>query len=507
VHQKIRDVRFFDRTMLYERIVWVPFGTVRVVLNGHDLDMRTSEPPPPEHRLTPAMIRKGLGLGTQEAKEPEGGLSVADRAVIRLARTKLVRKYFGDAWVLIDRVFNADDSGEHLFRYLRRDRRHINAWFVIEAGTPDHRRLRREGYRRVVPHGSLAWKLLMLNCSHLIFSHADEVVVRPLAIRRLCEPRWRLIFLQHGVIKDDLSTWLNRKDLDIFVTSTRAELESIVGDHTTYRYTTREAKLTGLPRFDRVLEEGNRFPPERRDLIVIAPTWRNWLSKADTVVTGRHRVQPEDFQRSQFATEWTSLVNSEELRELAERTGLTVALLMHPNFQETGRLDTLPHVQRLHFEGQNVQEFFARARVLVTDYSSMFFNAAYIERPVVYFQFDRDRINAGWHAGRRGYFDYERDGYGPVTLTHEEAIAAITKTVESGPEPDPVYLDRIRASFPVRDGRCCERVADVIVSSSRPAGSAPHEPAAGPAFGPGGRLIQWAARAPRPRRRNPPVEG
>ena len=54
-------------------------------------------------------------------------------------------------------------------------------------------------------------------------------------------------------------------------------MRSIVDDRTTYRYTTREVKLTGLPRFDRLLEEGKRFPPDQRDLILIAPTWRQWL--------------------------------------------------------------------------------------------------------------------------------------------------------------------------------------------------------------------------------------
>ena len=113
-----------------------------------------------------------------------------------------------------------------------------------------------------------------------------------------------------------------------------------------------------------------------------------------------------------------------------------------------------------------MQRLFARSRVLVTDYSSMFFNAAYIERPIVYFQFDRDRMLSGAHVGRRGYFDYEQHGFGPVTLTVDDAVAATVKSVENGPEPDPVYLARINESFPNRDGRCCERAADAIAEST-----------------------------------------
>ena len=470
VHQKIRDIRLFDRTVLQERIVWLPYGTVRVSLNGESLEVRTTDPRPPDYRLTSAAIRKGLAHEPDEevTEAAEAERSASDRMVLRLARSKLVRWYFRDAWVLIDRVFNADDSAEHLFRYLRKNRPEVNAWFVIERGTPDDRRLRREGYgRRVIAHGSRRWKLLMLNAVQLVSSHIDEVVIRPKEIRRLADPRWRVAFLQHGVMKDDLSTWLNHKNIDIFVTSTPAEWHSVVDDHTTYRYTDREAKLTGLPRFDRLLEEAERLGPDQRNLILVAPTWRQWLSDSDSVVTGRHSVR-EEFADSEYAREWSAVLNSPELADLAERSGLQVALLLHPNFQDSARLDVGPHVRELSFEGQNVQETFARARVLVTDYSSMFFNAAYLERPVVYFQFDHERVNAGWHLGRHGYFDYERDGYGPVTFSADQAVAAITKTVEGGPEPDPLYLERIRASFPQRDGRCCERVADAIIESMGP---------------------------------------
>lgn len=470
VHGKIRDIRFYDRTVLYERVVWLPLGTVRVVLDGHDVDMRTEEPGPGEFRLTQRMLKRALDPDAAEAaKRPGRPLTSGEKAVLRLARTWPVRWYFRNAWVLIDRIFNADDSAEHVFRFLRTRRREINAWFVIERGTPDYQRLRRDGFRRVVPHGSLVWKLLMLNAQHLISSHADDVLTNPEALRGWTERRWRFTFLQHGVMKDDLSTWLDRKDIDLFVTSTRAELESVVADHTTYRYTTREAKLTGLPRFDRILEEGERYPPEKRDLVLIAPTWRRWLSAPDTLEGGRHAVNTAEFRRSEFARLWTEVINDPQLKEAAEQAGARVAALLHPNLQDTARLDLAPHVQVMGFEGHNIQEIFARARVLVTDYSSMFFNASYIERPVVYFQFDRERVLAGGHVGRRGYFDYERDGFGPVTFTAAEAVAAITKTVENGPVPDPVYLERIRTAFPERDGRCRERVVQAIVASTRPA--------------------------------------
>ena len=97
------------------------------------------------------------------------------------------------------------------------------------------------------------------------------------------------------MIKDDLSIWLNRKQVDLFVVSTGPELESIVGDDTTYGYTGKETRLTGLPRFDRLLRKAGEVEPRDRSLVLVAPTWRSWLTSSidpETRAGDRQRASP-----------------------------------------------------------------------------------------------------------------------------------------------------------------------------------------------------------------------
>jgi CDP-glycerol glycerophosphotransferase (TagB/SpsB family) len=174
------------------------------------------------------------------------------------------------------------------------------------------------------------------------------------------------------------------------------------------------------------------------------------------------------FFASDFAQNWLGLLQSSTLRDLCEEQGLTLGFLPHPVLQPAlPAIDLPPHVRALSFAENDAQELFARAAAMVTDYSSMAFNAAYINRPLVYFQFDHDRVSSGEHLGRRGYFDYERDGFGPVTYTVGEAATAIADVIRSGRSPSPSYQARIDASFPLRDGRCCERVVNEIVGLTR----------------------------------------
>ncbi|MEO9137935.1 MAG: glycosyltransferase [Jatrophihabitans sp.] len=466
---KVRSLHYFDRTVMRERIVWMPYGSLRVRLDGVAVTVRTEEPDRPSFTAHGWALWKALGP-TKVLSQAVGPRSAADRALLKLASSRPVRRLFRNAWVLIDRLHDSDDSAEHLFRYLRKNRRSVNAWFVIEKGTPDYARLRADGYKRIVAHGSLQWKLLMLNCTHLISSHADAAIMRPREIVSLAPSTWRFTFLQHGVIKDDLSSWLNPKDLDLFVVSTQDEYRSVVEDDTSYRYTGRETILTGLPRFDQVRAVGEKFPPDRRDLILIAPTWRTWLVSGVSAGSQHRHGDVDRFLESEFAKNWLALLTDARLAEAAVRHGLTVGVLMHPNLQMyTPHLGLPAGIKLFDFSG-DVRELFARSRVVVTDYSSMAFNAAYIERPVAYFQFDRDRMFGGGHVGRQGYFRYERNGFGPVVDTPDAAIDAAIDAIEFGPQPRPEYLKRVMDAFPLRDGKCSERVFEAIRDSTNRVG-------------------------------------
>jgi UDP-N-acetylglucosamine 2-epimerase len=115
------------------------------------------------------------------------------------------------------------------------------------------------------------------------------------------------------------------------------------------------------------------------------------------------------------------------------------------------------HVVTHRFDAVDVQEVIARSAVLVSDYSSLAMEAALLTHPVVYYQFDRDTYYSGRRLHRPGDWSFERNGFGPVTETVEQAVTALELIAETG-EVDPMYLARMQAAFPFRDGRCCERI-------------------------------------------------
>ena len=126
------------------------------------------------------------------------------------------------------------------------------------------------------------------------------------------------------------------------------------------------------------------------------------------------------------------------------------------------------HVTPLTFADNDAQEIYARTAVMITDYSSVAFDVAMLNRRIVYFQFDRDDVLGGAHLGRTGYFDYERDGLGPVAADLAEVERAIVESIAGGPQASPEYQARIDRMFLDRDGKACARVVAAVEDLGRP---------------------------------------
>ncbi|SDV01718.1 CDP-glycerol glycerophosphotransferase, TagB/SpsB family [Microlunatus sagamiharensis] len=402
-----------------------------------------------------------------------GDPQVLADAVRRRAKGREVRDRYRDAWVLMDRDTMAQDNAEALYRYLRREQPQVNAWFVLRRDVPDWPRLSEEGFR-LVEHGSPEHVVLLLNAAYLLSSQIDHYVVHPYDASLYPPRRWKYVFLQHGVTKDDLSRWINGKPIRLMITATPAEQASVVGDGSPYRWSDKEVAMTGFPRHDVLLEKVRRLDAsERRDLVVM-PTWRDRL--LDPTPGSNARVLRPGFEESTYARAWFGLLHSPELAALAERTDVRVVFAPHPNLEEHVSPDQLPeHVRLARYRDHDIQEVVARARVLVTDYSSLAFEAAYVGTPVAYYQFDAEEFFAGQHAYRRGYFSYEQDGFGPVTTDQGALLAALGELLDDGRPLRERYRRRIEDTFPFRDGGCSRRVYEAVRARElawRPAGEA-----------------------------------
>ena len=98
--------------------------------------------------------------------------------------------------------------------------------------------------------------------------------------------------------------------------------------------------------------------------------------------------------------------------------------------------------------------------MLVTDFSSVFFDVAYMKKPVIYYQFDKEEFRKR-HL-QKGYFSYEEDGFGDVFCSADDVINKIVEYRVNNFEMEEKYLKRVDKFFERRDRNNCKRIVDEI---------------------------------------------
>ena len=370
----------------------------------------------------------------------------------------------GDAWLLMDSDMRADDNAEHLYRHIKAEHPEREIFFALRKCSPDWRRLSAEGFK-LLDFGSRRFLKEAGRVGKVISSHADRYIV---AHRKNFLQGKHFVFLQHGVIKDDLSRWINKLPIDLMVTSTKAEYDSIAGDGSPYALSPREVVLTGLPRHDSLLRPTVTKGNEPRRILVM-PTWRSYLV-GPKKEAGQSYLPCADFFSSLYARSWQGLLASEKLRGLAIQYRFTVRFQPHPNMRAYFRDKNVfgVHVEISLSDSGDIQSAFKDAAVLITDYSSVAFDMAFLQKPVLYYQFDEQEMFSGTHTYTPGYFAYRRDGFGPVSETADTLLAHLEEMLQRGVEPVEPYLTRMRSAFRFRDGHACERVYEAIMELDAP---------------------------------------
>ncbi len=299
------------------------------------------------------------------------------------------RRYRG-AWRPMDRVNNADDNGERLFEHLRANRPDINAWFTV-GSNPGLTTGGCAPRRRALVAWARSLEAAMLNAQWLVSSHVDRPgraagahSGRPAAGRGSSRSR------STGSSRTTCRLAQQPRDRPVR-DSTAAELAVRRRRRDGLQVTSKETRNTGLPRFDRLLAKAQAVPPSERDLVIIAPTWRTRLTGAidpsDPAARGRRRVLDSDYHAS-----WMGILRSDAIAERGQAPRLAPGL--HAPSQPPGDADAAraagarrAAVLRGHGRPGPVRALRpARHRLLVGG-----LQPAYLDRPIVYFQFDRER--------------------------------------------------------------------------------------------------------------------
>ena len=357
-------------------------------------------------------------------------------------------------WLINDRKDQAGDNGEYFFRYLKRIHpKELLFFFVIEKNCSDYERLKH--FESIIDLNSTIYLNMFLKADKIISSVSDEWVNNAFGIDEkymIDLYYFDFIYLQNGIIKDDLSCYLNKikKQFDLVITSSKKEYQSLLDIN--YGYNKNNLALTGLPRFDNLIEISNETQVGK--IIIIFPTWRSYIKGTRDLITLKS-IESNNFINTTYFKFYNNLINNQQLLNIMEKNEYKGIFCLHPNFASQYKYFNENTIFKIK-ERCNQQELFVKASLLVTDYSSIFFDFGYISKPVIYTQFDYEEYRNSQF--QKGYFDYKNNGFGAICYDMECTIKSIISEIENKCVLRKLYKKRIKKFFQYHDNNNCDRV-------------------------------------------------
>lgn len=364
-------------------------------------------------------------------------------------------------YILInDRPNKADDNGEALFKHINNCYPNLAkyTYYVIgDVNKHEFQRLKKIGH--IIKHGSIKHKIAFLNAKYIFSSHNHPAFFSAFNSnsRQYYSDllSYTFTWLQHGVTMNDISRACNRLHVedDFVVTATINEANELKQNK--YFYNDKSILTTGFPRYDLLSSNS-------RDIITFMPTWRNNLS-GPINERGEHTAIP-DFDRSNYYRQIVDILTSKKLDALLCSNNLHFNFIMHAGIEEYADCFTKFNTDRVHIvKGSNYsyRKAFSESKLLITDYSSVAFDFAYLKKPVIYYQFDEQEFFTKHY--RRGYFDYRKNGFGEVATTARQVVSLLESYANNNFLLKQKYSRRIDETFHYRDHNNCERVLRAVL--------------------------------------------
>ena len=339
-------------------------------------------------------------------------------------------------WIVSEYGYEARDNGFIFFKYIRERHPEINCYYAIDYKSSDYNKVKSFG--NIINFGSFKHFLYFCAARYLISSKTQGFCPSYyLTLLRKKIHLWgKYVFLQHGITYNN-QTMLYKKEakLDLIICGAKPEFDEIVR---TYGYSKNEVAYTGFARFDTY---HNTKPLKQ---ILVMPTWRRYDDKRDFINTDYYKI-------------WDGFINSSELDLILSKYGYKLYFYLHPEFKEKRDYFSTnsKNIFLLRFENIDFQKFIRESEIYITDFSSLAFDFGYMCRPVIYFQYDKDFFYSNHY--KKGYFDYEKDGFGPICNTFSSVFQCLSKILDDKVCGNKYILNSQRF-FPLRDRFNCERI-------------------------------------------------
>jgi len=350
-------------------------------------------------------------------------------------KDNLIKK---EIWLINDSKNKAGDNGEFFFRYMvNKNNTNIDVYFIIDNSTIDFERLKKIG--NILDYNSKDYLYKFLKANKIITSVYESWATNPFGedrkyIRDLFY--FDIIYIQNRILDNAFSDTLNRfnKNFSLIITSSKNQYNYILSSG--LGYNKNNVVVTGLSRCDNLIELSKIIKKEK--VILISPSWRNFIGGTRDLVT-YDNIYSDKFKNTTFFKFYNKFINEPKFISILRKFNYTGIFCLHPYFSKQSIDFTSNYYIKIK-EKCDYQKLLVSSSLLITDYSNIFYDFGYLKKPIIYLHFDIDEYKK---YNTKGYFNYEKDGFGLVCFEFQCVIDELVTEIKNECKIRKKYLKRI----------------------------------------------------------------
>lgn len=361
-----------------------------------------------------------------------------------------------EVWITFDKLYKAGDNGEYIYKYIKETHPEIKIYYVIKKESLDYERLKNEKNSHILVYGTFKHKLISILSTAILDTHANAISYCSFDTARarsyICDLfNPEIICIQHGLSIQKIAQYQNRlfDNIKLYCCASKYEVENLL-ENSMYDFKTEQIKLTGLARYDGLKSN------EKRQ-ILITPTWRRNIVNSN--VAHIKKTHNDFFKNSKYYKIYNTLINDAKLIETAKKNHYKIIYLLHPaisaqkeDFEKNDYVEIIAATDNMNYE-----KILTESSLMVTDYSGVQFDFAYMRKPIVYYH--PDELPPHYDTGE---LNYQTMGFGPICKNNEEIVTTLCNYMEKNCEIEEEYVKRADDFFAYNDYNNCERIFNTI---------------------------------------------
>ena len=356
-------------------------------------------------------------------------------------------------WVTFDKIYKAGDNGEYMYHYINENIKDVKIYYIIQKDVPDYYRLKEAG-ENILIHNSFKCRVMSLLSEVVLATHVDVISYCGFggkfkkSFKDLFNPE--IVCIQHGLTIQDIAQYQNRlyDNTNFYCCASKYEIKNI--SKPMYDYQQKDMVLVGLARYDGLKNHDQRQ-------ILITPTWRrDVVNSSIAFVKKKHNVH---FKESTYYKIYNGLINDEKLIESAKKNNYKIIYLLHPAMSsQSVDYERNDYVEIVEATGDmSYEKILTESSLMVTDYSGVQFDFAYMRKPIVYYH--PDALPPHYESGG---IDYDTMGFGPICKNHDEIINSLCEYMDNDCKTKEEYITRANDFFEYDDYNNCERIYNSV---------------------------------------------